>query len=98
MPAGTCTCGFQATDCDELSDHLHELFTPEDDKDASGQVHAEASRDHPSSHSAPVAVYQCLCGFTAGDVTGIDDHLLSAFTPADSIGHDGDRHVPVTCR
>ncbi len=94
MHSGRCACGYHAADSDELSDHLREMFTPEDDKDASGQVHAEASRDHPSSRSAPATAYQCLCGFTAGDIAGIDDHLLSAFTPAGSVGHDGDRHVP----
>ena len=32
---------------------------------------------------------------SAGDVAGVDAHLLAVFTPADAIGHDGREHVPL---
>lgn len=96
MHAGTCTCGYQAVGSDELGDHLREMFTSDSDTAPDGQVHAEAARDNPSPPSTPPAICQCLCGFTAVDMAGLDDHLLSAFTPADGIGYDGHEHVPAS--
>jgi hypothetical protein len=81
-----CSCGYQATDPDGLDDHLREVFTPDDDKDADGHVHAEAAHDNRA----------CLCGFTADDIAGLDAHLLLVFTPPDAIGHDGHQHVPAS--
>ena len=96
MYPGKCSCGFQAADSHELGDHLREVFMPDNDTAQDGQAHAEAARDNPSPRPAPPAICQCLCGFTAVDLAGLDDHLLSAFTPADSIGYDGHEHVPAS--
>jgi hypothetical protein len=62
------------------------MFTPGDDTAPDGQVHAEAANGAASAGLA------CLCGFTAGGIAGLDAHLARAFTPADRIGRDGDRH------
>lgn len=82
-----CSCGYKATDLSGLTDHLHEAFTPGDDTDANGVVHAEAARDLPGNRPA------CLCGVTAEDLTELDSHLLTAFTPPSGIGADGVRHA-----
>jgi hypothetical protein len=39
--------------------------------------------------------HSCACGFQTDDTPEFDDHLLIVFIPADSIGNDGERHVPV---
>jgi len=84
----TCTCGYEAAEAEELGDHLAEMFTPTDDRDARGITHAEVARDR----SAPPA-YTCLCGHAAGERAALDAHLLGAFTPASGIGHDGLAHA-----
>ena len=78
-----CSCGYQATDLNELGDHLREVFIPDDDKDADGQQHAETAHDSRA----------CLCGFMADGIVGLDAHLLAAFMPSDAIGRDGIEHV-----
>lgn len=35
----------------------------------------------------------CLCGFSDGTADGLDQHLLTIFTPTDRIGLDGNRHA-----
>jgi hypothetical protein len=82
MPA--CTCGYEAEDINDLTDHLGEQFIPADDLAAGGRPHAEAARR------------TCLCGFTAADSTGLDTHLLATFTPPDAVGPDGREHSVVT--
>jgi len=84
----TCTCGHEAAEADEIGDHLAEMFTPADDRDARGITHAEVARDR----SAPPA-YTCLCGHAAGDRAALDAHLLGVFTPASGVGHDGRAHA-----
>ena len=91
-----CTCGYEAAEAEELGDHLAEMFTPADDRDARGITHAEVARDR----AAPPA-YTCLCGHAAGDRAALDAHLLGVFTPPSGIGHDGLAHtaavaLPVT--
>jgi hypothetical protein len=82
MSACQCACGYLAGSRDELGDHLREMFTPDDDKDAGGQPHAEAAHDNRA----------CLCGFEADDTAGLDSHLLAVFTPPGAIGRDGREH------
>jgi anti-sigma regulatory factor (Ser/Thr protein kinase) len=86
----SCTCGFASADLDELGDHLQEMLSPDDDRDADGVIHAEASRDH----AGQVPPHRCLCGHQAGDLAALDRHLLAVFTPADQIGRDGHQHAP----
>lgn len=95
-----CSCGYAAASDDDLADHLGEMFSPQDDTAADGQVHAEAARDTPDGPQGPSrpagttsTTWTCLCGFEAADIAQFDAHLVSAFTPADHIGHDGHEHV-----
>ena len=85
-----CACGYQAADAEELGDHLMEMFTPADDRDASGTVHAEVSRDR-ADFTSP---YRCVCGHLETQTAGLDRHLLEVFSPADRIGLDGRVHAP----
>lgn len=82
MTAQRCSCGFTETaSTDEtISDHLVEVFAPEDGKAADGRVHLEGS-----------AHLFCLCG-TGGSAQELDAHLLQVFTPADSVARDGVKH------
>lgn len=86
-----CLCGYAAASADDLADHMAEMFTPDDDTAADGQRHAEAADD--TSWPATPATWKCLCGFTAGDSTQLDAHLLTAFTPGGAVGRDGNRHT-----
>ena len=83
----TCTCGYEAAEAEELGDHLAEMFTPADDRDARGITHAEVARDRSA-----LPAYTCLCGH-ADERAALDSHLLGAFTPASGIGHDGLAHA-----
>jgi hypothetical protein len=85
-----CACGYQAADAEELGDHLMEMFTPADDRDASGTVHAEVSRDR-ADFTSP---YRCVCGHLETQTAGLDRHLLEVFSPADRIGLDGRVRAP----
>jgi hypothetical protein len=92
-----CTCGFQAAEPDGLYDHLEEAFAARDDRDTDGVVHAEAARDaHAGAawDAGSMPPYRCLCGHVAGDVAGLDAHLLAVFRPADQVGRDGRTHAP----
>jgi hypothetical protein len=82
-----CECGYLADSQQELTDHYREIFTPDDDKDSDGLVHAEAARDFPGNDG----VLACLCGYT-GDLSALDEHFLHVFAPADRIGRDGRKH------
>jgi serine/threonine-protein kinase RsbW len=79
-----CGCGYQADNAEDLTDHLGEFYTTDDDVAPDGQAHAEAGGGTPGRH--------CLCGFTADADASLDDHLLHAFTPDDQVGRDGTRH------
>jgi hypothetical protein len=85
MTAVKCACGFtESAGADEtITDHLVEVFAPDDGKASDGRVHLEGE----------VALY-CLCG-AGGSVQALDAHLLAMFTPADSAGRDGTRHEAI---
>lgn len=85
MTTQRCTCGFTETaGTDEtLTDHLLEVFTPDDDKAPDGLVHLEGE----------VPLF-CLCG-EGGSAAELDAHLLAVFTPHDSVGRDGHKHEQV---
>jgi hypothetical protein len=82
-----CECGYLTDGQQDLTDHYREIFTPEDDKDPDGLVHAEAARDFPGNDE----ILACLCGCT-GDLNALDEHFLQVFAPADRIGRDGRKH------
>jgi len=90
-----CTCGYEATNSEDIADHLAEMFAPDDDRDHDGQVHAEAAAATASADAAgaPPAL-TCMCGFPAAGIAGMDAHLAAVFTPASRIGRDGARHAP----
>lgn len=96
MIANRCTCGYVAARDGELGDHWGEAFIPPDDRDVAGVLHAEAARD--AAPGAPGAggrraVAACLCGDAFDHLGQLDDHLLTAFIPADRIGRDGRGHA-----
>ena len=82
MIAATCACGFTELDDEEITDHLHLVFEPDDIKGNDGQAHEE--RDHLT----------CACGYTAITSEELDAHFLKVFTPDDATGRDGRRHQP----
>jgi hypothetical protein len=75
-----CSCGFKELDDEEVSDHLHQVFTPDDAMGTDGQVHEERGR------------LTCACGLVAATPDELDTHLLKVFMPADLIGRDGRKH------
>jgi hypothetical protein len=91
-----CLCGHAAASDEDLTDHLAEMFTPADDVAADGQRHAEAADD--ASPPAASANRKCLCGFEAAGIAQLDAHLLTAFTPDDAVGRDGNRHAATANR
>ena len=78
-----CSCGFtEAGSVDvTISDHLLEMFAPEDDKGTDGRYHLEGEPG-----------LTCVCGFAAATAAELDAHFLQAFTRTDHIGHDGHEH------
>jgi hypothetical protein len=78
-----CTCGFTELGDEEITDHLHLVFEPDDRRGNDGLVHEEGDS------------LTCLCGFGAISPDDLDAHFLKAFTPDDSVGRDGRRHEPV---
>ena len=70
MPEFSCSCGYQATSDDDLTDHLSHALIPADDRAGDGQLHAEA---------AHLPGQTCLCGYAADAVDVLDAHLLAAF-------------------
>jgi hypothetical protein len=85
MTPRQCTCGFTEVEgADEtISDHLFEVFAPDDGKAPDGKVHLEGE--------APLF---CMCGY-GGSAEELDAHFLAVFTPDDHIGRDGDNHQAV---
>src|SRR5215471_7553879 len=55
-----CLCGYQAISDEDLSDHLAEVFTPDDDLAPDGVAHAELSRSRSDG-----TLWECLCGLAA---------------------------------
>src|SRR5215469_13470392 len=95
-----CSCGFAIDAEDEFGDHLLMAFTPDDDIGTDSIMHAEMSDefirltgDIPAS--SPLPRHVCSCGFTTNETPEFDDHLLVSFVTPDSIGVDGEKHVPV---
>jgi hypothetical protein len=94
-----CSCGFTAGDPDEFGDHFRLVFDRPGDTGTDGRVHAELAGGHARAAlglpaGMPLPRHACACGFSSGDTTVFDDHLLTVFTPAGRIGSDGERHVP----
>ena len=85
MTVVQCICGFpEDAEADEtISDHLYDLFAPEDGKAADGLVHLEGEAD-----------LFCMCG-AGGSIEKLDAHFLDVCTPADFIGRDGAKHERV---
>jgi hypothetical protein len=88
MMKAKCTCGFtEAEGVDEtIGDHVLRVFTPEDDKDADGQVHLEGDPG-----------LTCLCGFRASATAELDSHFLEVFVPAGRVDPAGVEHVVTRC-
>jgi hypothetical protein len=84
MTPAQCSCGFTEAADETISDHLFEMFAPDDGQAADGLVHLEGDSN-----------LFCLCG-AGGSAHELDDHFLAVFTPADLIGRDGDKHTPVS--
>ena len=78
-----CSCGFAETVAETLTDHLLEVFTPDDSKGTDGKVHEEGT-----------PALTCACGLTAASPEDLDIHFLQAFTPPDLTGCGGKRHKP----
>ena len=76
-----CSCGFTETDAETLTDHLLEVFTPEDNKGNDARLHEEGA-----------LALACVCGLVAPSPEELDSHFLRVFTPPDLIGADGKRH------
>jgi hypothetical protein len=87
----TCACGYEAATAEELGDHIGEMVIPPDDIAPDGQAHAEAARDKRRT-GADQTGSRCLCGFTSGTATGLDDHLVAAFTGPGATSQDGIEH------
>ena len=75
-----CSCGFTELADESITDHLHQVFTPEDSLGNDGLAHEE------ENHLA------CSCGFVTVLPGTLDGHFLEVFTPGDRIGRDGSRH------
>ena len=84
MTPARCACGFTEARDEAIGDHLFEVLAPEDGRAADGLVHLEGEAD-----------LFCMCG-AGGSASELDAHFLAVFTPADLIGHDGDKHEPVS--
>jgi hypothetical protein len=94
-----CSCGHAAGDPDEFGDHFRLVFDPPGDTGNDGRAHAELAAGHARAAlglpaGVPLPRHACACGFASEDTAQFDDHLLTAFTPADRVGSDGQRHVP----
>jgi hypothetical protein len=83
MTALQCTCGFTELADETVTDHLLQVFEPEDGRGNDGQIHEERDR------------LTCACGLVASRAEEFDAHLLTVFTPADAIGPDGGKHESV---
>jgi hypothetical protein len=80
MIAARCSCGFTELADEEMTDHLLQVFEPDDQKGTDGLVHEERDR------------LVCACGLSAITPEELDEHLLKVFTPDNAIGRDGQKH------
>jgi anti-sigma regulatory factor (Ser/Thr protein kinase) len=80
MIRAQCSCGFTELDDEEITDHLQQIFEPDDLVGKDGQVHEERAN------------LTCACGLTVNTAEELDAHLLKAFTPDDATDRDGNRH------
>jgi hypothetical protein len=87
VTAQRCTCDFTEIDGDDetIGDHFLQVFTPEDDKGADGQVHLEGN-----------PALMCLCGFRASTLEELDSHFLEMFVSADRVDANGVEHKVTT--
>ncbi len=84
MGDGRCSCGFTGSADETMTDHVLEVFAPDDSRAADGVVHEEWT-----------AALACSCGAAAAMPAELDGHFLAVFVPADSVGRDGSRHEQV---
>jgi hypothetical protein len=68
------------------------MVIPPNDTAPDGQAHAEAARDERGAVGPDPAGSRCVCGFVSAAATGLDEHLLAAFTAPGATGHDGLGH------
>ena len=80
MAHARCSCGFTEAGDEKISDHLYEMFAPDDGKAPDGRVHLEGE----------VGLY-CMCG-AGGSAAKLDEHFLDVFTATDPVGRDGVSH------
>jgi anti-sigma regulatory factor (Ser/Thr protein kinase) len=80
--AAQCSCGFTELADEEIMDHLHVVFQPDDLQGSDGLAHEEHGR------------LTCACGLSAITSDELDEHFLKVFIPGDTIGRDGRRHEP----
>ena len=80
MMAASCSCGFTELADENLTDHLLQVFEPDEHQGNGAVVHQEGDR------------LTCLCGLPATTPEELDAHFLQVFTPADAIGRDGHKH------
>jgi hypothetical protein len=92
MNSHICACGYQAVTTDELLAHVGEMVIPLDDIAPDGQPHAEAARDERGAIGPDPAGSRCVCGFTADGTTGLDHHLLAAFTESATLSANSYAH------
>jgi hypothetical protein len=80
MTTPDCSCGFTQLADEQITDHLLQVFAPEDMTGKDGQVHEETER------------LRCSCGLVAVTTGELDNHFLAIFTPYDAVGRDGNTH------
>jgi hypothetical protein len=81
--ADKCSCGFTELADESITDHLQQVFAPDNAIGLDGKRHEEGKK------------LACLCGLTAVTTDELDSHLLAAFTPDDAIGRDGEVHEAI---
>src|SRR5712691_8553010 len=84
MADARCSCGFTEAGDETITDHLLEVFVPEDCLAGEGTVHEEVRPD-----------LTCSCGLAATTPGELDAHFLQVFTADDLIGRDGGKHESV---
>jgi hypothetical protein len=82
MADARCSCGFTEAGEETITDHLLQVFVPEDCLAGDGLVHEEVRPD-----------LKCSCGLAAATPGELDAHFLRVFTTGDLIGRDGRTHV-----
>ena len=86
MADARCSCGFSEAGDETITDHLLEVFAPEDCRGSDGLVHEEVRPD-----------LTCSCGLVAATAGELDAHFLRVFTPGDLVGRDGRKHEGSLC-